>query len=71
MITQLITKLGADAAKQRKTAWKSELFVADASDVAYGCVLGNHYKIVVAQEDGTSKSGKPFTKGEWFILDVK
>jgi hypothetical protein len=56
---------------QDKPKFKSEIFTADNDDIAYGCIPGKKYKIVIAQEDGTSKSGKPFFKGEWFIIDVK
>ena len=67
-VRDTVAKLGGT--KLRTSAWLSEIAIADESD-GIGFIPGAAYKVIVASEDLTSKSGVKYSRGEYMIFPVR
>lgn len=70
MINTLVPQLGGVIAQRRESLWATMTFVADATDTAYGCIVGKNYTLWVAQRDGATQKGSKVTKGDWFVVET-
>ena len=69
MINTLVPQLGGNIAQRRESLWATQEFVADATDVEFGCKVGQKYVLWVAQRDGATQKGSKVTKGDWFVVE--
>lgn len=71
MINTLVVQLGGVLTQRRESLWATTVFVADATDATYGCIVGVKYTLWVAQRDGETQKGSKVTKGDWFTVETK
>ena len=69
-VRSIITKLGGT--NLVSSDWVSEESIATKSDAKeFGLIEGKKYKVVVCKRQTTTKSGKEFSAGDFFIVEIK